>query len=115
MKLIIAGSRNLSPTVVQLDAALKTFDLKPETIISGTARGVDRAGEKWAKERGVKILYYPANWDEYGKRAGFLRNEEMAKAADALLLWWDGQSSGSASMKGIMERAGKLVCEVVVP
>jgi hypothetical protein len=43
-------------------------------------------------------MLFSADWDKLGKRAGVLRNEDMAKKADALVLIWDGESRGSANM-----------------
>lgn len=34
----------------------------------------------------------------YPKRAGFMRNERMAKAADAAIVIWDGEARGSQNM-----------------
>ena len=66
--------------------------------MSGTARGVDRFGEQWAIENNVAIKPFPADWDTYGKRAGYLRNTQMAEYADALIAVWDGESRGTKHM-----------------
>lgn len=67
-------------------------------IVCGMARGADRLGERYAKERGYSIRYFEADWDEHGRAAGYIRNEEMAKNADALVAFWDGQSKGTRHM-----------------
>lgn len=67
-------------------------------IVSGTAMGADRLGEKYAQEREHKIARFPARWDEFGRAAGFIRNEEMAKYAHALIAFWDGRSKGTQHM-----------------
>ena len=46
-------------------------------IISGHARGADSLAEQWAKDREVSLDIYPAEWDVYGKSAGFMRNQQM--------------------------------------
>tara|TARA_Y100000296_G_scaffold5824_2_gene7185 strand:+ start:93 stop:488 length:396 start_codon:yes stop_codon:yes gene_type:complete len=46
-------------------------------IISGHARGADSLAEQWAKDREVSLDIYPAEWDVYGKSAGFIRNQQM--------------------------------------
>ena len=78
--------------------------------------GVDRkpgAEEllKYAKEHGYKVIYMPADWDLYGKSAGFKRNVQMAKYADALVAFWDGVSSGT---KHMIETAQKMGLDVRV-
>ncbi len=114
MKLIIAGSRTIQVAPFEMRAILAHYNLNPSEIVSGTANGVDKCGEKYAKEAGIKIAYFPADWDRFGKSAGHKRNAQMAEYGDHLLLIWDGQSRGSAGMKAIMERLGKPVTELVV-
>lgn len=67
-------------------------------VVCGEARGADLLGKRYAKERGYVVHSYPADWNTYGKAAGFVRNKEMAKTADALVAFWDGKSSGTKHM-----------------
>lgn len=55
---------------------------------------------------GYSVDQYPADWDTYGKSAGYRRNEDMAKIADACIVFWDGESRGSKHMIDIAEREG---------
>jgi hypothetical protein len=99
MKVIIAGGRTFDDYDLlcqKCDKALST--LKTVEIVSGTANGADKLGERYANERGYTIKQFPANWDKYGKSAGYKRNEEMAKYADALIAFWDGKSRGTKHM-----------------
>lgn len=106
MRTIIAGSRE-KVTLEDVVWAVENCGWQITEVISGTARGVDQMGEEIAKALGLPVKKYPANWDLYGKRAGFKRNAEMADNADALLAVWDGQSKGTlhmirtASQKGL--------------
>ena len=70
-------------------------------IISGTARGADTLGERYAKEKGYEVLRFPADWNTYGKRAGYIRNKEMAENADACICFWDNISNGTRHMINI--------------
>lgn len=63
-------------------------------IVSGTARGADTLGERYAHERGYAVEQYPADWEQHGKAAGPVRNKQMADVADALIVFWDGLSVG---------------------
>lgn len=114
MKYIIAGSREITDkkTVFNLIDSLNLDDM--DIIISGQARGVDFCGEQYAKERKISLKVFPANWDVYGKSAGYRRNVEMAKVADALILIWDGKSKGSGHMKNIAKEKGLTIYEFVV-
>lgn len=97
MKFIIAGGRNFDNYEL-----LSTFcnHLKENIteVVSGKARGADSLGEKWANENNVPIKPFPADWDLYGKRAGYVRNSEMAEYAEGLIAFWDGESKGTKHM-----------------
>lgn len=117
MKLIIAGGRTFEPSYALINGIIQLHRIYRHEpiveIVSGAASGVDTAGELWASEYNVKVKKFPANWDLYGKSAGPLRNQAMAKYADALLLIWDGESRGSASMKREMEKLKKPIYEAI--
>lgn len=68
------------------------------TIISGTARGADQLGERLAREHNFPLILMPADWDTFGRRAGVVRNEEMAKIATHCIVFWDGESPGTKHM-----------------
>jgi len=67
-------------------------------LVCGMAKGADRLGHNWAADTGLKIWEYPADWKTHGKGAGYIRNELMAKNADMLIAFWDGQSRGTKDM-----------------
>lgn len=57
-----------------------------DIIISGGCyKGGDRFAEKIAKENTTPITIYYANWNKYGKGAGFLRNTDIARESDILI------------------------------
>ncbi|MDC7251016.1 MAG: hypothetical protein PQJ49_13970, partial [Sphaerochaetaceae bacterium] len=76
------------------------------TIVCGQARGADTLGEWYGKEKGYDIRYFPANWNLHGKKAGYLRNSEMADYADCLIAFWDGQSKGTEHMINLAKQKG---------
>lgn len=67
-------------------------------IVSGTARGADQLGERYAEKWNIPLKRFPADWDKHGKAAGHIRNQEMAEYADVLVAFWDGESKGTKSM-----------------
>jgi predicted Rossmann fold nucleotide-binding protein DprA/Smf involved in DNA uptake len=121
VRVIVAGSRNIShqPTVdYAIIAAFNEWISKDQArwmryvgaeIVSGGAYGVDFCGEKYAKKCKMPLTIFKAEWDKYGKRAGVIRNEQMAEYADALIAVWDGESRGTAHMIKTMEALGKPV------
>jgi hypothetical protein len=107
VRLIIAGSRDLPshPTLDDIhdaiDRMLVEYDIVPIEVVSGCARGVDRAGEQWAEAVGLPVKRFPvkpSDWRTYGKFAGPRRNNEMSVYGDALLAFHDGKSRGTADM-----------------
>jgi hypothetical protein len=110
MRTIIAGSRGIE-NYAMLAAAIRHLPWKPTLILSGGAVGVDTMGERWAKENGIGVEVFQADWEGLGRRAGFARNEDMAKRAEALLALWDGKSTGTRHMISI---AGMHGLKVVV-
>ena len=112
-KLIVAGGRNFNDYAL-LSAelfALAEGELNAESveIVSGMARGADALGFHFAQTEGVLCHQFPADWDKYGKGAGYKRNQQMADFSDGLLAFWDGKSRGTAHMIQTMERMGKKV------
>lgn len=100
-KIIIAGSREFNDYPLlksKLDAFLAETNNDEVEIVSGTARGADILGERYASETGISIKRFPANWNLYGKRAGYIRNREMAEYADACIVFWNGESRGTKHM-----------------
>lgn len=110
-RVIIAGGRDFK----DYNYLAKTMDnllsnIKGDiTVVCGKAKGADTLGEQYAKERGYLVQYFPANWDRYGKAAGYIRNTEMAKNADALVAFWDGESLGTRHMIEIAKTRGLKV------
>lgn len=113
-KVIIAGGRdynNYQQMITMMDAYLE--NRHPHVIIiSGGAKGADSLGESYAALRGYKLIVMKADWDKYGKRAGYLRNKDMLDVADASVCFWDEVSRGTGHMVRISKESGKP-CRVV--
>lgn len=99
-RVIIAGGRNFSDYDTLKDK-MDYFlcNIKDNiTVVCGMAKGADLLGRKYALEHNYNIEEHPANWDLYGKSAGYIRNMEMANEADALVAFWNGKSHGTKHM-----------------
>lgn len=115
MKVIIAGSRDFNDYELLREKCDKALSLqKSVEVVSGTARGADLLGERYATERGYLITQFKPDWDKYGKRAGYLRNTEMADYADALIAFWDGESKGTKHMIDIATKKGLKIIIVKI-
>lgn len=97
MKVIVAGSRDIVDYEI-VKSAIVSSGFQITEIVSGGARGVDTLGERYAKENNIPFVVFPAKWDLYGKKAGYLRNIQMSEYADGLIAVWDGVSKGTGHM-----------------
>lgn len=131
MRLLITGSRDwtdyariedeLSKVV---SAYISTGDFGPHTLVSGACpTGADRmceeAWESFDAHADIPEEFFlelhPADWDKYGKRAGFIRNSEMVKlGADHCLAFIRNDSKGATMTARIAEAAHIPVTRVVV-
>lgn len=98
MKVVIAGGRGYVPDPRDKHYIIQMIRLHNiDEIVSGHARGADAFGEAIAVELGLKCKLFPANWDAYGRSAGFVRNRQMAEYCDAVILLPGGK--GTALMR----------------
>lgn len=133
MRVIIAGSRSIF-NYGAVSKAIEDSGFEVTEVVSGGARGVDRAGAVWGIQNGVKVTPFDAEWDNvdapgavikrrhedgkpYNARAGFDRNQRMADytgSEGSLVLVWDGRSGGAADMRRRARKAGMRIYEVVI-
>lgn len=85
-RVIICGGRhfnnyNMLETV--MEDVMSEFDLSFNQIeiVSGHCSGADKLGEAFAKNHNICCKIFPANWSNYGKAAGPIRNSEMIEYA----------------------------------
>lgn len=101
MKVLVVGSR----TFLDYDLLKATLDnilsnVTDIEIISGGANGADTLAEKYAKEKAYVLKIFPADWNKYGKSAGYKRNEQMHEYIShseekICIAFWDGKSKGT--------------------
>lgn len=99
-RVIIAGGRDFNNYELlerSMDKLLVNIT-EDIAVVCGMARGADTLGEVYAKSRGHEVHYFPADWNQFGKSAGYRRNEQMAQNADALVAFWNGESRGTKHM-----------------
>jgi hypothetical protein len=112
MKVIIAGSRHMPfsdyPLIARAAARFEETIGPITEVVCGLARGADTFGKKWAMlEKGIPVKDFPADWDTHGKKAGPIRNGEMAEYADALIAFLYPNSRGTANMIQQMQNRNK--------
>jgi hypothetical protein len=110
LKVIIAGGRDFAPRRKHRAWLLNQLkELGANIIVCGMAKGADLYGKSIAEEFNLGLLEFPARWNEFGKSAGYKRNVEMARVADACILFPGGK--GTEHMKNIANQYGLKVIE----
>jgi hypothetical protein len=111
IRIIVAGSRSFTDYELLSKHLMENENnFENMTIISGTANGADKLGERFAEEHNINLVKMPANWNTFGKRAGYLRNADMASYASKgngiLYAFWDGKSKGTLHMIKLAKERG---------
>ena len=98
MKVAIVGSRSIRYNPILPETLFRCFVHifgKPTKIISGGAKGIDSFAEDFAHVYNIELQVFKPDWAKYGKKAGFIRNEDIIKNCDICLAIWDGKSHGT--------------------
>jgi hypothetical protein len=92
MRVLVCGSRTFEdrvPIETMLhgyhDQAL-AWDEVPH-VIEGGAKGADSIAGAWADSMECPHEQYPADWGQHGKRAGFIRNQQMLDEGKPDVVW----------------------------
>jgi hypothetical protein len=72
------------------NAFIKIYEEGDKIVSGGCPQGGDRFAEIIAEKFGLTIengslIIYDADWKQYGKRAGFMRNTYIAEDADIII------------------------------
>ena len=117
-RIIIAGSRDFNDYEYLKEELTQFIANHPNrrfTIVSGVARGADQLGEKYAREKCIQLKRFPADWNNLGRSAGYIRNTQMLdyiKQNDCegyVIAFWDGKSKGTQHMIKTAQKAGVTV------
>jgi hypothetical protein len=118
----VAGSRAW-PDPGRVYAELSQLYLQhgPYTLIHGAcATGADAHAHHWCEVAGAALgvieVQYPADWQQFGKRAGPIRNEKMIREAGAelVLAFPLLDSRGTWHTIELAKKAGIQVKKVIV-
>lgn len=110
LNLAVVGGRDFCRPRFMINEIKQRYDLDCIKIITGDAKGADDCAVKLAK----KVWHIPyeklkADWDLYGKDAGFIRNAEIEERADECIAFWDGQSPGTRHTIDLFKESCKAV------
>ena len=102
MKVAIVGSRGLT-----VDDFGKYLPENTHEIISGGAKGIDTCAAEYAQNNGILLTVIKPDYSRYKKGAPIVRNKEIVKLAELVLIFWDGKSKGTRSVIDECEKTGK--------
>lgn len=113
MIVIVTGSRDYTNKDFVFDKLDKLHSYyRVDMLICGDANGIDYLSSLWAKERQIPYKKFEANWDLFGKKAGPIRNEKMAKhGADVCVAFPGGR--GTENMKSIAKKYNITVLDII--
>lgn len=116
-KVLICGTRTFDDyPLLKEKMDLFTFWFEDVIVLSGGNRtmvykmgemvyiGADHYGELWAEQNWYTRLLFNAHWAKHGKKAGPLRNSDMAKElaleprTSFVVAFWNGSSAGTRDM-----------------
>ena len=97
-----------------VDKALSSKQDQEIVIVSGGAKGADQMAERYAKEHNHHLIVMEADWDNLGKKARPVRNEQMHRFIShfpnrGALAFWDGKSRGTATNFKLAEKYGNQI------
>jgi len=104
IKLAVVGSRDFVD-YKYLCEMLDWFEIKQ--IISGGDKGANRLAKRYAEENTLDYKEFPAEWDRYGKSAGYRRNVQIVESADEVVAFWNKTSRGTGHSIQIAKELGK--------
>lgn len=113
MKVLVCGGRNfIGRTLLDsvLDFCHKEYNIT--CVIQGEARGADSLAKAWAVENKISTKNFPAHWEKFGKKAGYIRNKQMlVEGKPDLVIAFSG-GAGTANMIRLAKEANIEVIEV---
>lgn len=112
MKIIVCGGRDFTDRAFLFAALDAAHRKRPITKVAQGCcpTGADAFAVEWAKARGVRCIGFQANWDEFGPRAGPMRNQQMLDyGVDGVIAFPGGR--GTADMVRRARGAGVTVWE----
>ncbi len=99
MRVLVCGGRNFNDENYLIEALhILGMRIPLSAIIQGGARGADLLAKHFAHEYGIPAFEFRAQWKQYGKAAGHIRNKRMLEegSPDMVLAFPGGP--GTANM-----------------
>lgn len=111
MRILVTGSRNWTDKVTIAQAIREAWLVAGRpygvVVVHGGARGADYIADVYAKRLGFATEPHEADWTNFGKAAGPIRNKEMVDlGADVCLAFIKNESKGATHCAELAQKAG---------
>lgn len=115
IRILVTGSRKWQDVALVggaledtwYDASQAYYGHRLVVVHGDCPQGADALAKQWAINNGIPQEAHPADWDQYGKRAGFVRNQQMVDmGADVCLAFIKDGSRGASHTAARAEEAG---------
>ena len=93
---------------------IKIFEEGDELVSGGCSSGGDLFCEQLAKKYQVPIKIYYANWNKFGKSAGFIRNSKIAEDSDIIIALLPNDGSHSNGTEDTIKKAEKMGKKIIL-
>jgi len=106
VRILVTGSRDWDDAVL-IAAVLSDYPAYATVVHGACPTGADHIADYVAQLFHLQIERHPAEWNTYGKAAGFRRNAEMVNlGADVCLAFIKNNSKGATHTVNLAEQAG---------
>ena len=109
MRVLVCGGRDFDDWPLFCET-LKRFEI--DIVVSGDAPGADTMALEWCEDAAVPLQRHVANWSEFGRAAGPIRNQAMLDEGKPDLVIAFPGGRGTADMVRRARAAGVKVIEV---
>lgn len=114
MRVLICGSRDWIDREAIRSWLSKLQDWGYDTVVEGEAKGADSIARDEAKAMGFKVIPFVAQWGEYHKAAGVIRNQQMLdEGKPSLVLFFHYNLQQSKGTKDMVDRARRAGIQVI--
>lgn len=108
-KILMCGDRNWTDETFILDSLMSYLIERPigevTLVIHGNARGADQISGRCASTMGLAVVAFPANWNQYGRAAGPIRNRQMLEQHPNIVLAFHDNIEESKGTKDMVSQA----------